>query len=35
MNRLLVVLIIIVAVALFLHNLPGRSADKGHFSYGI
>lgn len=35
MNRLLVVLIIIVVIAMFLHYLPGRSSTQGHFSYGI
>lgn len=35
MNRLLLVLIVIVVIAMFLHFLPGRSSDKGHFSYGI
>lgn len=34
-NRLLIVLIVIVLLAIFLRRLPGKSPDKGHLSYGL
>lgn len=35
MNRLLVVLIVIVVIAIGLRFLPGQSPDKGHIGYGV